>query len=1305
MSGQFSGQIFRTSPSSQPSLSSSSSNAQSEEGNRKGYAAKAIHVHHSTSDQNFNHDESSLPRESTQRASDQNQEVQDELGRRKQGMRHSGGFLLQPLPTSEYQNATAGQAAQGVYQDSKGKRRAEDIDFVLAKRRTHTRQHATKQLVGSSPLATEIFNASPAQTIGVGDKPELGENLSITSVPNSVFRNSSHSVNDHDAEKNISSVNAHGTDPTQIINLALNLSENRRRNFSTGGIPLANVGNRRIPSLGQHALGSPKNVFTTTNGGGLRQYLQQQRNSSRNVSPRSNPARDGEVSFSPSTRRFESSSKSTNHGDVNSVSLDKSTFNASEATLARAKEAKIFFELFYEYRRLLQSLPIIPLRSQAKPVLNRVAAKSGSETSQDLGRAYNPLQYVRNRRVRARERKMFDAEADGWKNVDAVRNWVNIIKNEGEARTTIAVDHFVLPPFRTNLMNPGSGDCFLEPGSLTPTVPVTNRLRRPRLDWSFTPWDLLADAYWLHSDNNLRQIEDSDGKKIFSGKRLNQETSSRISQEASPVVQSRRSQSITRQTLAPEKIQSIFGHSRNNSTERGRRRHQLQESKSSMPNGNGSRDRKSRWPRYPIRSRSSSSSSISMEDEMQSQLRESGFSVTRDHPESAALEKQMRDILKQEAESRMSHELPIVRREQAKSLRFRSNNSNNPNTEGAPPYVKTQPTAALPEVQHHHSTPDRAGHSTKTSIDEQTSSKLRYTFEELENHVSRSSHPHVYGHGLATDLSPSATQSVTPSERSMPWKSTSPQAPDKKRLSIDMKDLEMKLLEHNVLPSLESTESTAGVTPYKERVSHFGSGLHIHNATEAFSKKIRRLDGTFTKSPKDSFNNDSRFRGFFKGGRIAELVGNEVHKVGDKLWKKDGSNNLSRVSTAKSGYASDESDLELDLSGWDSSPDNRLSRKTTNNEEIVESPQVPAATERPRYHHKRLPSFKSAFPRDGQLAGPSNGSLHHDHITRQQAALRARGRSSRFDRLAPPKINVENISRSPSPPMISQQTQEADTTSGKSHQNRDSRSDYQVSAADRRLNSVLGISGTVDFSEPPVSLLSKLESRRGRGSSGPNAEGQRHWSISDRGISAAHGAATKREIARVRALLLSSGVKANEIVRRWQEVPDVPLAILQDLQKASHEPLPLVPRSQEHRFTARMLNSKIEASHQQLRAAAEHFADNTVEALHRQMRAINEHISHQLIPSVRRCADTADAFSTELITTHTLAVKQVNDSIDIMLRRRRRRFRWLRRGGYALLEWILLGIMWWVWFIVVIIRLIRGMVRASVSSLKWLFWL
>jgi len=65
----------------------------------------------------------------------------------------------------------------------------------------------------------------------------------------------------------------------------------------------------------------------------------------------------------------------------------------------------------------------------------------------------------------------------------------------------------------------------------------------------------------------------------------------------------------------------------------------------------------------------------------------------------------------------------------------------------------------------------------------------------------------------------------------------------------------------------------------------------------------------------------------------------------------------------------------------------------------------------------------------------------------------------------------------------------------------------------------------------------------------------------------------------------------------------------------------------------------------------------------------------------------------------------VVDVIEKMLRRRRRRFRWVRRGMWLGVEWVLVGFMWYVWFVVMMLRAVLGIGTGTIKAVRWLLWL
>ena len=1225
---------------------------------------------------------------------------------RRHKPRSSGGFLLQ---------TTAPPIEPDNIRDVKGKRKAEEGDLFVPKRSSPRQRHRQKSSLGSSPLATEVVNVHLPEhkdELGAsdGDKQSSVQSNSMLSIPLSL---NSNGISPGSAASKAPAPPSHGrsaighdTDAAQIVNLALNLSESRRRNFSSGGllIPRDTVGARRIISSGPQTLALSNSV----SGGSLRQHLQNQRQVSRSISPRSgtSSSHKGVRYDSPHSQKEQTGKRlSTLLPDFSATVADDLAFEASDATFSRAEKARVAIELMYEYRRLLQYLPPIPIDPKRKSPTSKDSAKHQTEASTDLGRTYNPLQYIRNRKVRFRERRPLDPEAAGWKDVDRVRTWVNIVASEREDGISRIDRRFPLPSLDT-----ARGEYALADDLRNASVPnsassQSRKVGRPRMDWEFAGSDLLADAHWLNEGDNLDHIEDHWGRKINADYPNRKAYTSRTSVESSrsPV---RRSESNIREHPSPDRVRVLAGHSRKDSKDRGRRSLDVQESRSPVSEDNGSRDRKSRWPRKLIRSRSSSDSDDSHRESHRRQKRGRDYAGSYENIESAALEKQMMDMLAKEAEAGSQVDQSLEEDAGTKAdpdtrpsggvMRDRLGQQDTKRRPNAPQRMRTDVPVTVKHTL-----------SARASLDDERLHHHRLSLDDLELTAPDTPVTPALVPSIAINLSAPASPPSTVASPKKTSTSRVGSSPHGRSRSVDRRATDEIDLDSSGTTDLsrQTTNQSQHVNMLrKERSTTSTNGLLTLLKSEAASNKHRSLDGNSIRNIKNATGSDSRRRGFFKGGRIAELVGSEVSRVGDIFWRKDNEHAV-RVASPASSYApSEESDLDDgDLSGLDNSPKHSLSRATTKDDESLSK--VSPNSDKPRYYMSNLPSFRSSINRDEQSPKFSKSSPYQDHITRQQLAQRERGRSSRFERLAPPRIDMIGISapssREPSP----LRSQSERTNNEDSRQSSSSRSDRGVRSADRRLNEMLGIPGKAGTGLAPPTGLAGLDSKRRESTQRRDLQGERHWSISDRDVSTVRKTMNKRDVARVRALLLSSGVKANEIARRAEEVPEKPAAFLQELERMFKGPISDVPRSKEPSFAAKILINNVEANIQRLRDEAEYFANTTMKNLHDRIKAIDEHVTYKLTPLVRTSADDADSFSTELTTTHTLAIKQLNDSIDIILRRRRRRLRYGRRIGWAMVEWTLLGIMWIVWMIVVIIRLVRGTVGGIVKGLRWLFWL
>ena len=168
------------------------------------------------------------------------------------------------------------------------------------------------------------------------------------------------------------SVQGSQLDANALIQMALSLSQSRRLNLAPGQLAsVADPASRRVVSAGS-AL--PPGSLPRTSGQYPHYY---------NRSPTASPRVSADVDSSVSSAAYENGAQVL--------------YTFSAATLARAEKARTFFELASQYRGLLQHLP--PLRPRAQ-----------LHEEQSLGRHYNPLQCIRNKQIRAKERQLIDVD-------------------------------------------------------------------------------------------------------------------------------------------------------------------------------------------------------------------------------------------------------------------------------------------------------------------------------------------------------------------------------------------------------------------------------------------------------------------------------------------------------------------------------------------------------------------------------------------------------------------------------------------------------------------------------------------------------------------------------------------------------------------------------------------------------------------------------------------------------------------------------------------------------------------------------
>lgn len=1221
----------------------------------------------------------------------------EETAQRRRGARSSGGFLLDSTGFKRRDNGnkrvSASESGVGSSKTS-GKRRADEGNGSALKVRANGRypSHLSKRSIGSSPLATEVTHQ-----ISRRDEQTLSGSTAVATVDGSGEEHATENGSGETSKQRESQASSgqaptqpstFDTNPAQIVSLALSLGESRRRQFSINRLsPGDPLGGRRIASSDQSGPRYMTSPMIGSAGGSLKQHLQQQRRSSRNISPRS-PAFDS--SHSPRSSHEQSQAAPTLAPPFTYDLMNDFNFNPSDATLARADKAKITLELLYEYRRLLQYLPKFPVPSASRPSTAKGKGKRFPEEQDPLGRLYNPLQYIRNRKVRVRERKTFDAEADGWKDLARVKKWVASVAGERADNVSRVDDKYPLPPFVAEqplapIDGPSPPSSIRNSRALAASKPI-----RQGGGWNTTPWDLLADAYWLDQDDNKRLIEDRDGNKIYPVKRPVNESLSRLNRDSVPP-STRRSESLTRPRRSPEKMASPAPETPDSLPEkRGRPQHKLRDSITSLQNYGSSPDRKNLW-KLNIRSRSSSSSSESTTDSLHRPGR-LGILKSRERQDSALLEKQFRDRLAKETENtRDSPEGGQISGFVSEADGIHHNLLNGKATKNA---KKAGKLRGWPVGDQDDELTSSSPVVTVEEPEEERGRRPRTSFEEFDSTAPSSPVSPEFAPSIAINLSP--PQKRPSSLRPLARPSRSRDAASRENNSISATDFaDATNLSRNNTLEVDDEDNFVDALPQLET-----PGFLSPKAAENVGKKLhhRRSDSNSLRKPKDS---DSRLKDLFKGNRFTEAVGHEFSKVGDIFRRRDLHPHDDYVPSPASSVASDVSEAEENPS----SPKPRKRHRWSKNKNEMEDNQALSRQNTSdaapvKYHRTDLPTFRSPFRSGEDTLVPTD-----DHITAQQKERRELGRSSRFGRLAPPALNMREISPSPSPSLSRVSTYEPNEDSRRSSADRHALGGFLFS---NQLKSTSGMDPISSLRGPPPTGLSGLDSRR-RPSPDDRSRPNSNLSLAipSRSFPKTGKTVTPRDIARIRAIIVHNGVFANGILRRTHEIRDPPPQFLLDLQaKYPHTPRPIVSRMQEHVLASRILQNSIEDAKEAIQSAMYNFVDVTDPELHNTINEIGAHISEQLTPAVRTLTAEADTLLNDLSTTHRLEIKALGDTIDAILRAKRQRFRSLRRSVWVVVEVAINVVLFSFWVCMLLFRMTRGFMKGTYGVVRWLvvFW-
>ncbi|GAB7355461.1 hypothetical protein MBLNU459_g5963t1 [Dothideomycetes sp. NU459] len=1161
----------------------------------------------------------------------------------RQRARRSGGFLLDTTLPGRHPASPAGDERRGQtpYQpNGKGK---------AASGRRPAAPGAQSAASGASPVPSSPLSRHMQRSHTLA--PRLSGDLD-----GAESAQSRHSSRDGSASP---------LDPAQLVQMALSLSEGRRRHASAGlTVPSAPASDaRRIRSAG-----AP--VLSVSPGSPLGNDFLRPRSAPTQPEVPPTPTR-------PSHDRSEyrgSALRHSRNGAVNDAGISEEEWDENEqreggvghvgpvefqfsaATLNRAERARKFFELSSEYWRLLQNLP--PMKSDSTapgnytfvtkntpgstyPQINRV--RSNTDAKHELGREYNPLQLLRNRRIRHREQRPLDPPPEAFDDVLKVKSYIdNVEKDSQHPAYRTVTDTISLPHFRRGSYSEVSQPTPAARGHRR-TDTAVSKIARAESDWSFTPAELFADALWLEQDDNKTLAENRHGNRIFP-------------QPARESIESargdRRSNEGERPLLQPNTSESATVKSDDDNAGRGRKKRKflsLRKVDTARKNLVGNR------------SRSTSPSSTSSPAGPERRRRTHQGAGALDLESTGPLERHMRQMMEKEKLQGTPELISPDKWDRHDDIHNVSNHD-----AGRAAHDEQALNPAKPKHNRQESFKvDTA------KIDE----RGRSSFDDSTAPNSPSVANFIPSIGMS--LSPPHSRRGSPERKFGIFKSHS-----KERQKIDQMDFADS---HASLPDPGHAHDQPAESQRPSFDSLRPSTFKRHKTTTSITNAFFKSDSSTPPDRRGSKDTAASNRRFFKSGRIGDLVRSEGSRFGDVIWKKDPRANTFDISDTES-----DDSVEPEGPRKLKKPPSNLSRTST------------STGGKPKYHIPNLPSFK-----------PQNASKHEDNtsndpIAQQRQHHREQSRSSRFDRLAPPRIDLPDEDSDVSPGLSRQYTQTSDMTAGTLGDDR--RGSYGFLTPLRHNRSIpnsMGAPGSIGYGgNTYMTGLANVDQQAARKMSTMSMQGKRHWSISDRiPRDAETQRVTAQDIDRVRALFLSSGVKAHELCKRGNSVVDPPSDFLVSAASATEQQLHPVTLREEFIVAARMLSKSVSSWSTGLEHDIDNFRSTTVPGLHSRLEELKHRVEEKLTPLVHQTADEADAFTVALTTQQTLAVKQVNDAVDNILRHRRRRLRMLRRAGFAVLEWLVLGLLWVVWFVVIIIKLVKSVVLGFSKATRWVLCL
>ncbi|KAK5631608.1 hypothetical protein RRF57_007322 [Xylaria bambusicola] len=1051
-------------------------------------------------------------------------------------------------------------------------------------------------------------------------------------------------------------------DSNQIVSMALDLSESRRL------ASRRNISNPNPPRLVQ----LPDSIA----GRSLKQHLQQQRRTSRNISPRADRILSPRI---VSTPRISSPLQPAFDHD------DSYTYHFSASTLDRAQRAKEYLELMAQYRRLLSFLPPLKRNTHSQPSTANPSTSPDStgsprdplSTSQNqvLGRPYNPLQYIRNRKIRTRERKVIDGEAQGFGDIIKTMDWVDQVASFAAMLPT-ASRRPILPPFSAADEHLAQQ---LPASSLPRPVSTLTKPKRPRFDWSIDPADMLADVYWLEQDNNRYLIEDRHYIKIYTPETtVSQPTASEL--EPSLAAPAHKGNSDANDSEVPQQDINQMTNTDIDTTLSSRRDRARQKLQDLRTHHRHSYSTHSHHDFLRLRRGSSSDSSDNENDR-----RRRGRTGTISASGKDLLEKQMNEMLARESQDEQELASGAVNDSQLKPL---------------PAGISA--AERNPQISHfgHRRTKSHiqgTQHVGKALIDkpiqtpplnspraslEIPSGPYRSSIEldsprpPISNVMPRG-RQNGYVPAIGMDLSPTVSRPSSPARK--PFSKVKSIFRDRSRDREERENDDRVSSPVDLTGTLSISQVTGDtIQPIqsiqRQRSKSSTREFALRPAHE--SHKSHRSVGSLSLRPDEQIG----IRTIFKGGaKLDDMIRGGVSKMTDLIWKKD----------------SDSSDS----SDNDSGADDRKDRPTKLALRSPGSSTRHSDSRRPvRNYMDIMSNFKSTTDSmDKVVSQKIDNSLY-------PVSSQPPSRSPRFDQLKPPRIDIRKAS-----PEVSELEDDNNKCPRGFVDSTSSETDSYFHDSDRSINRPRRTSKELQnflSINDKESSVSHMDNRT-------RISSHRNWVIPDRTSLSQHALISRREVARLRALILCSGIKAVEISRRANEPrflfgSDNSMTGLQGMDLNRFMPDEKrelrIPQTQLFPATSRVLSQNIDHSIENFEKSASEFSTHTTRLQH-QVDMAHNRIAVEFMDMTHRAADEADDLSHDLVDYQRLKVEDAVNTIDNMLRQRRRRFRWVRRAGWLAVEWVLVGFMWYVWFIVMITRIILGVGRGIVSVIRWLLWI